>query len=148
MCLGNICRSPTAEGVLRAICAREGLSWTIDSCGTGSWHVGSLPDPRTREAAAARGYDLTHRARMLDPLDFQRFDYVLAMDRMNLANIEKLAARIHAGATPVRRLFRTFDTLAEEPFEVPDPYAGGPDGFELVLDQCERAARGLVDALR
>ena len=147
VCLGNICRSPTAEGVFRKLVADAGLAdrVTIDSCGTGSWHVGELPDPRTCEAAARRGIVLDHRARQLVVADLERFDLLLAMDGSNLAAIERLAS---GRATPRRALLRSFDADAEPNADVPDPYAGGRDGFEEVLDQCERACRGLLAHVR
>jgi protein-tyrosine phosphatase len=148
VCLGNICRSPTAEGVMRKLVADAGLvnEITIDSAGTGSWHVGELADPRTREAASKRGYDLTHRARQLTIADFDRFDLIIAMDRDNLAKVERLS-RGHT-TRPVIRLLRSFDREAAEHAEVPDPYAGESDGFEHVLDLCESACRGLLEHVR
>ena len=146
MCLGNICRSPTAEGVFRKLVLDAALDGrlTIDSAGTGAWHVGELPDPRSRQAAARRGYDLTHRARKFTAGDFDRFDLVLAMDRDNLAHLEHLAAGRKA---PAIRLLRAFEPGAPEGAEVPDPYGGLGNDFELVLDICERACAGLVDHL-
>ena len=148
VCLGNICRSPTAEGVFRALVQAAELDdkLTIDSAGTGAWHVGELPDPRSREAAARRGYDLTHRARKFTAADFDRFDLVLAMDRDNFDSLQRLArGRTHI---PVIRLLRSFDVEAPVEAEVPDPYSGEDDGFEEVLDICERACRGLLDHVR
>jgi protein-tyrosine phosphatase len=148
VCLGNICRSPTAEGVMRALVTEAGLAGTIviDSAGTGSWHIGEQPDPRTRDAAARRGIELDHLARQFTRADFDRFDLVLAMDRANLEVLERLAgARTH----PEVRLLRSFDPTAPEGAEVPDPYyAGGRTGFEEVLDQCERACAGLLAYVR
>jgi protein-tyrosine phosphatase len=148
VCLGNICRSPTAEGVFRRLVADAGLSEriAIDSAGTGGWHVGEPPDPRSVETAAARGYVLDHRARLLVAADLDRFDYVLAMDRDNLAAIERLAGGRTVRAT--RRLLRAFDCAAERDAEVPDPYAGGRAGFEHVVDLCERGCRGLLEDVR
>lgn len=148
VCLGNICRSPTAEAVFRRLAEDAGLAdtLTIDSAGTGSWHVGELPDPRSRRAAARRGYQLTHRARTFTASDFDRFDLVLAMDRDNHAALQRLArGRTHA---PSIRLLRSFDPSAPDGAEVPDPYSGGDDGFEEVLDICERACRGLLEHIR
>jgi low molecular weight protein-tyrosine phosphatase len=149
VCLGNICRSPTAEGVMRALVEAAGLGdrVTLDSAGTGGWHVGESPDPRTAEAAARRGYDLTElRARQFRAADFDRFDLVVAMDRQNVADLRRLA-RHHPSGDPEIRLLRSFDPAAPEGAEVPDPYAGGSDGFERVLDICERACRGLLSQL-
>lgn len=148
VCMGNICRSPTAEGVMRALAHQAGLAdrLVIDSAGTGSWHVGELPDPRSRAAAKKRGYDLVHRARRFTANDFERFDLVIAMDRDNYNNLQRLArGRTHV---PPIRLLRSFDATAEEGAEVPDPYAGDEDGFEEVLDICERACRGLLEHVR
>jgi protein-tyrosine phosphatase len=145
VCLGNICRSPTAEGVMRHVVERAGLAamYTLDSAGTGAWHVGEPPDPRTVRAAKQRGYDLSQlRARQFTRKDFDAFDLVLAMDRSNLATVERMANGI-AGVPPIV-LFRSFDPSAPPGAEVPDPYSGGPQGFEEVLEMCERACAGLL----
>ena len=142
VCLGNICRSPTAEGVFRAHLEQAGLASRVevDSCGIGPWHVGKAPDARAREAALRRGIDLSAlRARQLAAEDFARFDYVLAMDHDNLAAIE---ARRPASSEAVVDLFLAFAGGPER--AVPDPYYGGDDGFEEVLDLVEAASRGLV----
>ena len=147
VCLGNICRSPTAEGVLRALAAREapGLSLEVDSAGTAGYHVGEPPDPRTRAAALRRGYNLSAlRARMVEPSDFERFDLILAMDEENLRMLRR---RAPAQSQPRLRLLLEFAPEAGTT-EVPDPYYGGPNGFEDVLDLVERAARGLIAHLR
>jgi protein-tyrosine phosphatase len=147
VCLGNICRSPTAEGVLRTLAAREApeLPLEVDSAGTADYHVGQPPDPRTRAAAARRGYDLSAlRARSVEPTDFERFDLILAMDRENLT---VLRHRAPAHAHERLRLFLEFAPDAA-PAEVPDPYYGGPNGFEEVLDLVETATRGLLAHLR
>ena len=145
VCLGNICRSPTAEAVMRALAARAGKHVELDSAGTGGWHVGESPDPRSREAAARRGYELVHRARKLERDDFDRFDLILAMDHQNLAAIERLARGL---VQPPRiALLRSFDASAPVGAEVPDPYAGGSAGFEEVLDICERACAGLLETI-
>jgi protein-tyrosine phosphatase len=147
VCLGNICRSPTAEGVLRTLAAREApeLPIEVDSAGTAAYHAGEPPDPRTREAAARRGYDLgALRARIVEPRDFERFDLILAMDRENLRTLQR---RAPAGAHERLRLFLEFAPEPGPP-EVPDPYYGGPNGFEEVLDLVEAAARGLIAHLR
>lgn len=146
VCLGNICRSPTAEGVLRTIAAREypGLSLEVDSAGTADYHVGEPPDRRSVAAARRRGYDLAGlRARQLQSADFRRFDCILAMDRSNLAELER---QRKAGATARLALF--LGEAGEKPDEVPDPYHGSVEDFERVLDLCERGARGLLAALR
>lgn len=146
VCLGNICRSPTAEGVLRAIAAREhpGLRLEVDSAGTAGYHVGEPPDRRTIAAARRRGYELSGlRARRAQPEDFRRFDYVLAMDRANLAELEALRPD---DATARLALYMSFVPGASL-VEVPDPYHGGTEEFERVLDLCESAARALLSQL-
>jgi protein-tyrosine phosphatase len=147
VCLGNICRSPTAEAVVRALAAREApdLGVEVDSAGTAGYHVGDAPDPRMRAAAARRGYDLNSlRARIVEPGDFERFDLILAMDRENLAVLRRRAPEHAHGRV---RLFLEFSPQPE-PQEVPDPYYGGPNGFEEVLDLVESAARGLLSYMR
>jgi protein-tyrosine phosphatase len=143
VCLGNICRSPTAEGVLRAIAAREfpAISLHVDSAGTANYHVGEPPDRRTVAAARRRGYELgALRARQVRPEDFTSFDHILAMDRANLAELENLVA----GTAPAKLgLFLEFAPDCGFA-EVPDPYYGGIEDFERVLDLCEQAARGLL----
>ena len=122
---------------------REGLSdrIVIDSAGTGAWHIGELPDPRSRAAAAKRGLDLCSRARQLTKADFDRFDLIVVMDEANLRHVRLMAGhRTH----PEVRLLRSFDPDAPANAPVPDPYAGGEDGFEHVLDLCERACAGLL----
>jgi protein-tyrosine phosphatase len=147
VCLGNICRSPTAEVVLRALAAREApdLTLEVDSAGTADYHVGESPDPRTRQAAARRGYDLTAlRARIVEPGDFERFDLILAMDRENLRVLRR---RAPVSSHERLRLFLEF-APHKGLEDVPDPYYGGPNGFEEVLDLVESAARGLLLHLR
>jgi protein-tyrosine phosphatase len=143
VCLGNICRSPSAEAVFRAIAAREApeLTLEIDSAGTAGYHIGDPPDPRSQEAARRRGYDMSPlRARIVDGADFERFDLILAMDTNNL---EVLRKRAPAACRERVRLFLEFapDCGLDE---VPDPYYGGPSGFEQVLDLVEEASRGLL----
>ena len=147
VCMGNICRSPTAEGVMRHLVRQAGLDdhLVLDSAGTGGWHAGELPDPRSRQAASRRGYVLEHRARQFTAADLARFDLVLAMDRDNLAHLEQLAAGRQA---PPIRLLRVFEPGAPEGAEVPDPYGGLGNDFELVLDICERACAGLLAHVR
>ena len=146
VCLGNICRSPTAQGVFESLVARCGLSEEVqvDSCGTGDWHVGSAPDERAIAAALRRGYDLSRlRARQVRIDDFSAFDYILAMDRDNLADLELLRPtgfRGHLG------LFLAFAGDGA-PTDVPDPYYGGDAGFDRVLDLVEAASEGLLRAL-
>ena len=147
VCLGNICRSPTAEVVFRAVAQRDApeLVLEIDSAGTAAYHVGELPDQRMRQAAARRGYDLsTLRARVVEPDDFEHYDLILAMDRENLRVLERRAPSEARGRL---RLFLEFAPEAGVS-EVPDPYYGGPNGFEDVLDLIEAASRGLIEHLR
>jgi protein-tyrosine phosphatase len=147
VCMGNICRSPTAEGVLRAMVAREKLEahFQIDSAGTHGYHVGEPPDERARNAAHRRGYDLSPlRARRVADIDFIRFDRILAMDRDNLSLLERACPPEHRHKLG---LFLEYATNFDER-EVPDPYYGGGDGFERVLDMVEDAARGLIAAMR
>lgn len=147
VCHGNICRSPTAEGVMRRLVAERGLSSSIEieSAGTGGWHVGDHPDPRTRSAAMARGYKLDSVAQQFTHRFFDRFDHVLAADADNLDQLQRLAP--DASAKTKVRLLRDFDSASSPGSEVPDPYYGGADGFERVLDICEAACRGLIDHL-
>jgi len=137
--MGNICRSPTAEGVMAKLLAGD-PSITVDSAGTGAWHVDELPDERARAAAARRGIALEHRARQFTRADLAKFDLVLAMDTDNLRHLRKLAGN---QPTPEIRLLRDFDPDAPPGAEVPDPYYDD-DGFEQVLDMCERACAGLL----
>jgi protein-tyrosine phosphatase len=147
VCLGNICRSPTAEGVLRAIAARDfpGLPLEIDSAGTADYHVGEPPDRRTIAAARRRGYDLAGlRARLVQADDFRRFEFVLAMDRANLAELERRRPDDARAKVALYLEFAPGSGVAE----VPDPYYGGSEDFERVLDLCEVAAQGLLSRLR
>lgn len=143
VCLGNICRSPTAHGVFARLVEARGLGGRIhvDSCGTGGWHVGEAPDRRASKEAAKRGYDLsTLRARQFTTQDFQRFHYILAMDHSNLQDLQALCPPGYSGHLG---LFLPFAPgVVEE--EVPDPYYGGADGFTRVLDLVEAASEGLL----
>ncbi|SDK13435.1 low molecular weight protein-tyrosine-phosphatase [Pseudomonas indica] len=146
VCLGNICRSPTAEGVFRHRVREAGLEERIhiDSAGTGDWHVGKAPDSRTCRAARLRGYDLSGlRARQFQREDFERFDLVLAMDRSNLRNIQ--AVRPATARAELDLFLRRYDMALDE---VPDPYYGGEDGFEQVLDLIERASDALLAEIK
>tara|TARA_B100000446_G_scaffold122440_2_gene114420 strand:+ start:3659 stop:4132 length:474 start_codon:yes stop_codon:yes gene_type:complete len=147
VCLGNICRSPTAEVVFRQYVRDAGLEEQIriDSAGTGDWHIGRAPDPRTQEAAAHRGYDMSSlRARQVSPADFYAFDVVLAMDNANLADLEAMRS---SDASGILARFLDYATDSAER-EVPDPYYGGNDGFDQVLDLVEDGARGLLVSLQ
>jgi low molecular weight protein-tyrosine phosphatase len=150
VCMGNICRSPTAEGVMRRLVAEAGLEDRIevDSAGTGGWHAGDPPDSRAAVAAARRGVTLDGAARQVRPDDFDEFDLVIAMDRENLRGLLALAPD-EAAAEKIR-LLREFDpsSAGAPDLDVPDPYYGGDRGFETVLDMTEAACRGLLDELR
>lgn len=148
VCLGNICRSPTAEGVMRSLVERQDLVERIlvDSAGTAAYHVGERADRRSREAAGRRGIALDSRARQFTADDFAHHDYVLAMDRENLTNLEALRAGTEFDGH--LSLLRDFDALAVRGSEVPDPYYGGDAGFEEVLDLCEAACLGLIERIR
>jgi len=147
VCMGNICRSPTAEGVFRHQVEAAGLSdrIEIDSAGVSDYHCGDEPDRRAQAAAARRKYDLSAlRARQVSRVDFERFDYVLAMDRDNLAALRRLMPKGHEREP---QLFLAYAS-SRKILEVPDPYYGGPEGFELVLDLIEDASRGLLEDIR
>ncbi len=147
ICMGNICRSPTAEAVFRARVEEAGLGQhiLIDSAGTHDYHIGEPPDARTQRAAKLRGYDMSAlRGRQVGAGDFERFDYVLAMDRANLAFLQRLRPSDAAGHIG---LFLEFASRYSQQ-EVPDPYYGGTDGFECVLDMVEDAAEGLLGHIR
>lgn len=145
VCLGNICRSPTGEGVFRALVRERGLGERVfvDSAGTGSWHVGEPADRRMRQAAGDRGYELTSRARQVTPEDFHDFDLIVAMDRSNREHLEEMRP---AGAGAELRLFSDF-LPPGSPHDVPDPYYGGEQGFERVLDLIEDGSQPLLDHL-
>lgn len=147
VCTGNICRSPTAEGIFIHKVAAAGLAGLIDidSGGTHGYHIGEAPDPRTVRHAAGRGYDLSHlRARRFDRSDFERFDLVVAMDA---ANREHLARMMRPSSGHKLKMMMAYAKRFNVP-EVPDPYYGGPDGFEQVIDLLEDATEGLLAELR
>ena len=143
VCTGNICRSPTADGVFATMLAAQGLADRVhvDSAGTHNYHPGVKPDTRTRSAASRRGYDLGHlRARVVVAEDFERFDYVIAMDRANYHDLLRSCPEVRHDRV---RMFLSFaEHLGVD--EVPDPYYGGADGFETVLDLVEVASEGLI----
>ncbi|MBD9398059.1 low molecular weight protein-tyrosine-phosphatase [Pseudomonas sp. PDM11] len=146
VCLGNICRSPTAEAVMRQRLQQAGLAERIelDSAGTGGWHVGKAPDSRTQQAASRRGYDLSSlRGRQVSVDDFARFDLILAMDSANLRDLQRIRP---ANARAELDLYLRRFELAED--EVPDPYYGGSEGFEHVLDLLEQASDALLIELK
>ncbi len=146
VCLGNICRSPTAEAVFLDLIAREGLAsrFDVDSAGTGSWHVGEPADRRAREEARARGLSIESIGRQFTVEDFDRFDHVVVMDPSNQANVEALAR--HDADRAKVRLLRSYDPASPPGAAVPDPYYEG--GFDAVFDICTAGARGLLGELR
>lgn len=148
VCLGNICRSPTAEGVLRQLAAREApeLKLEIDSAGIAAYHIGKAPDPRSQRAARQRGVDLSRlRARQVRARDFADFDVILAMDHDNLRCLEKMRP---AGSRARVQLFLEYSPPDCAERDVPDPYYGEGDGFERVLDLTHAASRGLIESLQ
>lgn len=146
VCLGNICRSPAAQGIFESIVAAEGVSdrFVADSAGLYSGHQGQLPDRRMRRAAAARGYDLTHRARPVSSLDFLDFDMVIAMDDENYEALMHLATSVE-DSRKIKRMASYLTT--HEISYIPDPYYMGQDGFELVLDLLEEACSNLYRSI-
>lgn len=144
--MGNICRSPTAEGVFRHFVEQEGLAddIVVDSAGTHAYHVNDPADRRASAAADRRGYSLDGiRARRVEATDFERFDYIVAMDRDNLAELQE-----QAGGEYEEKICLFLDFAKAAEGEVPDPYYGGASGFERVLDLVEEASRGLLETLR
>jgi protein-tyrosine phosphatase len=147
VCLGNICRSPLAEGVFRDLVEKAGLSesFHIESAGTGSWHVGEPPDSRATMVASRYGVTLASRAQQVTEEQLARFDYVIAMDRDNLSALERMVST--SGTAPELHLLREFDpTRTGE--EVPDPYYGGASGFETVYEMVHRSCEGLLEHIR
>lgn len=147
VCLGNICRSPTAEGVMRKLVRERGLEAEIelDSAGTGGWHAGEPPDARASAAARAHGIELEGAARQVHEVDFEEFDLILAMDRSNLHALQRAAPDAQGQARVM--LLREFDpsSAGSGDLDVPDPYYGGVDGFERVLGLVQAACAGLLD---
>jgi protein-tyrosine phosphatase len=150
VCLGNICRSPTAEGVMRALVREAGMEDEIelDSAGTGSWHTGDPPDRRAAAVARTRGVELDGQARTVTGRDFEDFDLLLAMDRANLHALAQLAPDEDARAKV--RMLRVFDpaSAGARDLDVPDPYYGASGGFEEVLDLVQAASRGLLSQIQ
>ena len=148
VCLGNICRSPAAEGIMKQMAYDNPQlrgEIIVDSAGIGAWHTGQLPDNRMREHAARRGYDLNSRARQVKPEDFDRFDMIVAMDDMNYESLNRLAPSREAA----RKIFRMAEFCRRHPDRtyVPDPYYEGHEGFELVLDMLEDGCEGILEYL-
>ena len=146
VCLGNICRSPTAEGVFRELADRAGLleDLVIDSAGTGAWHVGESPDRRMRQAALRHGYRLEGRARRVEASDYARFDLIFAMDSDNLDSLQRSCPTQHAHKV---RLLGDLDS-SQPGADVPDPYYGGTRGFDVVVEMVERCCQRLVASLQ
>lgn len=147
VCLGNIVRSPLAENMFRHLAEQSGVGdrYMVDSAGTGGWHVGDSPDYRMRQVAAKRGFEYNGRARQFRVSDYDQFDWIIAMDRSNRADL-RAQARSRADEEKVR-LLREFDPQGGPDDPVPDPYYGGIEGFERVYDIVERSCRGLLEAL-
>lgn len=148
VCLGNICRSPTAAAVMAYLVEQAGLGddFVIESAGTGGWHVGERADPRARAEAHRRGVPMRHFAQKFTARDFARFDLVLAMDRENRDDLLAMVPDDEAAGKV--RLLRSYDPAAPPDAEVPDPYYGGPDGFAQVFDMVERACRGILGLVK
>lgn len=147
VCLGNICRSPTAHGVFQQVVLDAGMADQIhiDSAGTGDWHVGHGPDKRAVATAKSRGYDMSDLiARQVSAEDFGKFDYVLAMDKQNLADLQAMAPKDYGGHVGLFLAFARHHAMDE----VPDPYYGGDQGFEAVFEMVEDASRGLLDHIK
>ena len=139
VCLGNICRSPLAEVLVRKALADAGVGALVDSAGTGEWHVGELPDPRARQVALDHGIELTHTARLLQEDDFFQFDHILVMDEQNLQKVKKLQPTQSKARV---RMIRDFDPMGKG--AVPDPYYGTQQDFEVVWTMLERASQGFA----
>ena len=146
VCLGNICRSPAAEGMMLSVLQeKHAHGWTVDSAGTGNYHIGDLPDPRMRAHARRRGLELTHRCRQVREADFDRFDLIIGMDDSNIARLRALAPtpENELKVLPMALLLsdkRHFD-------HIPDPYYEGAEGFETVLDLLDEGTRNLYDTM-
>ncbi|MDX1568013.1 MAG: low molecular weight protein-tyrosine-phosphatase [Longimicrobiales bacterium] len=148
VCLGNICRSPLAEGVFVSLLEEEGIDhrFDVDSAGTGAYHVGESPDPRSVDVARRNGIDLRGQARQVEAADFDTFDYVLAMDRSNLRALEELRPE---SAHAALNLLREFDPETDgDDLDVPDPYYGGPGGFDRIFEMIDRSCRELLQVIR
>ena len=147
VCLGNICRSPLGEGVLADRLEEADLSDRVhvDSAGTGTWHQGEPPDPRSADVAMRHGISLRGRARRVRSEDFHEFDYIFAMDRSNLRDLHDLESQADGGA--LLKLFREFDPHRDGDLDVPDPYYGGADGFDLMFEMIDRTCKAFVEHL-
>lgn len=152
VCLGNICRSPAADGILHDITesAGEAARWQIDSAGIGAWHTGQLPDQRMRIHGRRRGYDFSHRARQVRPSDFDDFDLIIGMDAQNISDLRELAPtpETQDKIVPMSAFFSGYGHTGRNAYDyVPDPYYEGADGFELVLDLLQDACNNLYQRL-
>lgn len=150
VCLGNICRSPTAHAVFQSMVDKQSLSDQIlvDSCGTGDWHIGRAPDPRSQQHALDRGYQMDNlRARLVDDSDFDQFDYILAMDKQNLSDLKSMNCQANSSKLGLFLDFCRNPNFSEYS-EVPDPYYGGDQGFSLVLDLIEDASSELLHQIQ
>jgi protein-tyrosine phosphatase len=145
VCLGNICRSPAAEGIFTQKAINAGLNLTIDSAGTSAWHEGQKADIRMRQTAKARGYELTSLARRVKNTDFDNFDYLIAMDDQNYDDLRQQAT----STEQLEKILRMRDFFSREDIDhVPDPYFGGSEGFELVIDLLEEASENLINFIK
>lgn len=143
VCLGNICRSPMAEGIFRNLCEAQNIPFSCDSAGTSAYHIGELPDERMRAVAESYQIVLTHRARQLSKEDFDKFDFIIAMDKSNYQNILALKSRVNPSSEPRIMLMRNFDAEKGN-LEVPDPYYGTMQQFEEVYDILLRANQNFI----
>ena len=148
VCLGNICRSPAAEAIFISLLEKKGLSdsFIVDSAGTGSWHIGKKADSRMRIAAETRGINILSRARQITRKDFDEFNYILAMDDSNFRNIQDFKNRISLNDFASIKKIQDFRSIFNEQ-EVPDPYFGGDDGFDYVLDILEDSVKGFFESI-
>lgn len=146
VCLGNICRSPAADGVMRKKAIDAGLDIDIDSAGIGGWHIGNLPDYRMRTCGRKRGYDFNHHARQIEKSDFDKFDLIFGMDAQNIADLKRIAPTDEAKA----KIRLMADYLVEHKGQksIPDPYYGDEGDFEFALDLVEDAADGIINQIR
>lgn len=152
VCLGNICRSPAAQGVMEEIVKHKGTEgrWVIDSAGTGGWHVGQLPDKRMRLHGRERGYDFHHICRQVHESDFDNFDLIIGMDDSNISNLRSMAPTVEAESKifPMAAFLSKMPVAGRGEFDcIPDPYYEGSEGFELVLDLLEDGCSNLYEAL-
>ena len=148
VCLGNICRSPAAEAIFISLLARKGLTdaFTVDSAGTGSWHIGKKADSRMRIAAERRDINILSKARQINSKDFDEFNYILAMDDSNFKNIQDLKNRTASTGFAAIKKIQDFRSVFNEQ-EVPDPYFGGDEGFDYVLDILEDSVKGFLESI-